>query len=232
MLSIYENIEDFKTFCQKMHLDLYSEEKTYEQLLIDYNVLILNDEKYNVDDLNKYIDFYKYKPIQKNKKLSIINNFNNIDIKLQNKLLKLFEDSEENHILVTNNISKILPTIRSRAINIKNKNEVKQIKNYPNRYNEVLNLFNYEEDEVLTDKYLKFYDFLIKQKYKDAYLLLSLLKEYDEQVIYEIIQLSHSKIGYLNIILELQKRLVTKTNKKMQIENYLLQMIGLNNENN
>ncbi len=231
MLNIHVNVEDFKGFVENIHEKLYGQKLEYDKLSIDFDILILNKDKYTVDDIQEYIEFYKYKPISKEKKLSIINNFDLIDIKSQNKLLKLFEENQENHILTTNNVNKILSTIKSRAIVYKEDNKIKSFENYPKRYWDVIRLIDSKIDNTEIDFYLKIYDLFSNAQYQQAYIKLITVENYDEQTIYEIVQYTHSKFGQMDVLLQLQQRLFTKTNKKLQIENYLLQRIRLNGSN-
>ncbi len=224
MLVIYEGIKDFKSFCQDIYYSEYKENKSYNQMLLDYDILIFNEEDYKVDKVNEYIEFYKYKPMDKNYKLSIFNNFDNVDLKVQNKLLKLFEDSEDRHVLIVKNKSKILNTIKSRAEFKDFSNEKINLEKYPKRYHDVLSLIYVNDEEELSD-YLKLYDLLIASNYKQAYIYLTTkLNDYKINRVYEIIQYAASKTeDNLDDILSLQKRLLSNTNKKLQIENYLLQ---------
>ncbi len=224
MLVIYEGIKDFKSFCQDIYYSEYKENKSYNQMLLDYDILIFNEEDYKVDKVNEYIEFYKYKPMDKNYKLSIFNNFDNVDLKVQNKLLKLFEDSEDRHVLIVKNKSKILNTIKSRAEFKDFLNKDINLEKYPKRYHDVLSLIYVSDEEELSD-YLKFYDLLIASNYKQAYIYLTTrLNDYNINRVYEIIQYAASKTeDNLDDLLTLQKRLLSNANKKLQIENYLLQ---------
>ncbi len=224
MLVIYEGIKDFKTFCQEIYYSEYNEKKSYDQMALDYDVLIFDEEDYKVDKVNEYIDFYKYKPMDKKYKLSIFNNFDNVDLKVQNKLLKLFEDSEDKHVLIVKNKSKILNTIKSRAEFKDFLNKDINLEKYPKRYHDVLSLIYVSDEEELSD-YLKFYDLLIASNYKQAYIYLTTkLNDYNINKVYEIIQYAASKTeDNLDDLLTLQKRLLSNANKKLQIENYLLQ---------
>ncbi len=224
MLVIYEGIKDFRNFCQDIYLETFNEEKTYDSIVLDYDVLVFNQDDYKVDSVNEYIEFYKYRPLEKDKKLSVFNNFDMVDMKIQNKLLKLFEESEDKHVLIVKNKSKILNTIKSRA-------EFKDalsceinLEKYPRRYHGVLSLIYVNDEEELSD-YLKFYDYLIASNYKQAYIYLTTkLNDYNISRVYEIIQYAASKTeDDLSELLTLQKRLLSNANKKLQIENYLLQ---------
>ncbi len=224
MLVIYEGIKDFRTFCQDIYCDTFNEDKSYDKILLDYDVLIFDEADYKVDKVNEYIDFYKYKPLEKLSKLSVFNNFDNVDMKIQNKLLKLFEESEDKHVLIVKNKSKILNTIKSRAEFKDFATKELNLEKYPKRYHDVLPLIYVNDEEELSE-YLKFYDFLLNSNYKQAYIFLTTkLNDYDISRVYEIIQYAAKKTGdSLDDILSLQKVLLSNTNKKLQIENYLLQ---------
>ncbi|MFV0288993.1 MAG: hypothetical protein ACK5HR_06060 [Mycoplasmatales bacterium] len=231
MLNIYTNIKDYEQFVEDIYEKLYQEKLKYNVLEISFDVLLLNKDKYTVEDIYNYLEFYKYKPMEEEKKISIINNFDLVDNKSQNKLLRLFEENEENHILITNNLNKILSTIKSRATIYNNINQERSYQEYPKRYWDILQLMDNLENVEEIDFYLKLYDNLNEEEYKQAYLKLIKLDNYNEQVIYEIIQYSHKKIGKTEQLLELQQKLFSKTNKKLQIENYLLQRIKENGNN-
>ncbi len=224
MLVIYEGVENFKVFCEEIYDEVYSEKKVYDQILLDYDVLVFNQDDYKVDKVNEYIDFYKYRPMEKSLKLSLFNNFDCVDIKIQNKLLKLFEESEDYHILVVKNKSKLLNTIKSRAQFKHFNSKELDLSKYPNRYHKLLSLIYKNDEEELSD-FLKFYDYLISENYKQAYIYLTTkINDYDIGRVYEIIQFATTKTSKsLDSLLILQKRLLSNTNKKLQIENYLLQ---------
>lgn len=222
MLYIYEGVDKFENFTEQIYKDIYKEDKNYQEILLDYNVLLFDEEEYKVDKINDYMDFYKYKAVDKENKVSIFNNFDRVDLKIQNKLLKIFEDSLDYHILIINNKSRVLNTIKSRALFKEVNNDNKNLENYPKRYHELLEIISSGEEEM--SEYLKFYDFLLKKEFKSAYLFLTTkLKEYNISNVYEIIQYSNQKTNAnTKELLELQKRLLSNTNKKLQIENYLL----------
>ncbi|MFV0288945.1 MAG: hypothetical protein ACK5HR_05815 [Mycoplasmatales bacterium] len=231
MLNIYTNVVSFEDFVEQIYEQLYNNKVNYEQLKVDFDVLILNKSKYIVEDISEYLEFYKYKALEKEKKLAIINNFDLIDIKSQNKLLKLFEENQENHLLVVNNLSKLLPTIKSRATIYQEPIKLEDYQAYPKRYWNILQFMSLNSDASEIDFYLKFFDTLMAKNYHQAYIKLVTSNNYNEQIIYEIIQYTHQEVGKLEMLLALQQRLFTKTNKKLQIENYLLQRIKAHGTN-
>ncbi len=227
MLEIYENVENFNELCENVYFEHFNEKVTFDKFLINEDVFILNKDKYVVEDIEKYLDFHKYKPLNYDRKLSIINDFDNINIKIQNKLLKIFEENENHHIIVINNPNRILPTILSRGLKREGmKNTLKKLDNYPVRYHKIIYNLNLKEiDNVIVDKYLKFYDLLKKENYNEAYLYITTtFSDYDENLLYEVIQNSAGYKITLNMILDLQEKLFSNAQKKLQIENFLLKL--------
>ena len=73
-----------------------------------------------VEDSNKIANESFIKPIFADKKVFIIKDFDRSTEEAQNKLLKIFEEPNENvyYLLSTTNLEKVLPTIRSRCFKI------------------------------------------------------------------------------------------------------------------
>ena len=73
-----------------------------------------------VEDSNKISSESFVKPIFADKKVFVIKDFDKSTEEAQNKLLKVFEEPNENvyYFLSTTNIEKVLPTIRSRCFKI------------------------------------------------------------------------------------------------------------------
>lgn len=229
MLEIKLKNKEFKKEVEEYVNTKYKTNMTFQEVQMLFDVYILNKEKYVVEDIQDYIENSKYKPDNMPFKISIINNFEKIDRKIQNKLLKLYEEDRDYHLILTNNKSSILPTIISRAIEIENKIKIKNFEKYPNRYQNVLHILpeNILVDEKKTDIYLKTYDNFINKQYSEIFLKLTTqYNDYDEKIIYEIIQLSAIE-NNLNLedIIELQTKLSSRSIKKMQIENFILQQI-------
>lgn len=226
MLEIYENINEFEKFSQNVVYREYNKEKTYNEILQNDDILILNEEKYTIDDIEVFLQFQKYRPSIESRKITIINNFDTINIKLQNKLLKTYEESEHLHIIIIKNQRSVLPTILSRGI-IKSYTEDEQkIEKYPVRYHKIINtLLPYNLEDLEIEKYLKFYDYLKKEDYKTAYMYItSMFIDYNEMIIYEIFQSTpNSKIKLSNLLM-LQEKLFSNAHKKLQIENFLLNL--------
>lgn len=74
-----------------------------------------------VEDSNKITSESFVKPIFANKKIFIIKDFDKSTEEAQNKLLKVFEEPNENvyYLLSSTNLTKVLPTIKSRCFKIK-----------------------------------------------------------------------------------------------------------------
>lgn len=75
------------------------------------------DNKFKVKDINELVEDTQIKSIEGGKKIYIIDNAENMSASVQNKLLKTYEEPNENVIifLATLNDSTLLPTIKSRA---------------------------------------------------------------------------------------------------------------------
>ena len=73
-----------------------------------------------VEDSNKISNESFVRPIFADKKIFIIKDFDKSTEEAQNKLLKIFEEPNENvyYLLSTTNLEKVLPTIRSRCFKI------------------------------------------------------------------------------------------------------------------
>ena len=81
-----------------------------------------------VEDSNKISIESFVKPIYADKKIFILKDFDKSTEEAQNKLLKIFEEPNENvyYFLSTTNIEKVLPTIRSRCFKIQLENLSKE----------------------------------------------------------------------------------------------------------
>ena len=115
--SIVENNNDFA--CETCNTCLRIKDHNYADLIyLDGDI-----DSIKVEDI-EYIQnkFSKYAIENAQKKIYIINHFENTVIAAQNKLLKFLEEPNGNDtyaILITNNDSKVLPTIISRCQRIK-----------------------------------------------------------------------------------------------------------------
>lgn len=77
-----------------------------------------------VEDSNHVVEESFVKPIFADKKIFVINDFDNSTPASQNKLLKVLEEPNDNmyYLLSTSNIESVLPTIRSRCFKVDIKN--------------------------------------------------------------------------------------------------------------
>lgn len=75
------------------------------------------DSKIKVKDINDLVEDAQISSIEGGKKIYIINNAESMSASAQNKLLKTYEEPNDNTVifLAANNDSSILPTIKSRA---------------------------------------------------------------------------------------------------------------------
>ncbi len=224
MLEIYECSTNFKDFVEKIYLKHFGMGKKFSEIIIDQDVLLLDQEKYYVEDINKYMEFMKYKPLE-DKKLIVINGFEKFDIRSQNKFLLSFEESKFIHVLNVCNLNKVLPTIRSRAIMYENTFKKNSFENFPKRYENVLQIIQREvKDEDLFSDYIKFYEYFKNEKYQKAYLYLTIkMIDYNEKLIYELIEYCGYEMK-LDDLLDLQGRLFYNINRKLQIESFLVNL--------
>lgn len=97
----------------------------------DIKELIYVDEKFKTQDIRDIIDSSYYSPNVADRKFYILYDVVNLDSNNQNMLLKTLEEPPEHDIffLVTNNASKLLDTIKSRCMFLKNdsKDDYKKI---------------------------------------------------------------------------------------------------------
>lgn len=80
------------------------------------DLMIINQDSIKVEDANKIISKLATKPISNKYKIFVILNAENMNETAQNKLLKSFEEPNENNIFIlsASKIDKVLPTILSR----------------------------------------------------------------------------------------------------------------------
>jgi DNA polymerase III subunit delta' len=91
---------------------------TFNQGHADF-LCVGREEKILVEDVDRLIDFCSRAPLFSQTKAVVIDNSDVISSEAANRLLKLIEESTYTFIIVTSNIDKILPTIKSRCIKIK-----------------------------------------------------------------------------------------------------------------
>lgn len=138
---ITQNFEsDYENICLKIDKNIYSELKIVET---DSNYI----KKEQLVELQHDV---KNKPVEGNKIVYIIKNCEKLNASSANSILKFLEEPADDivAILLTDNISSVLPTIKSRCqvINFKNKNE----KIYEDSYKILMNILNidYIEEEI------------------------------------------------------------------------------------
>lgn len=113
-----------KTFAQAILCeDLCDECLNCKKLLSDNHPDVMYFPTKNqllVEDSNKISSESFIRPIFADKKVFVIKDFDKSTAEAQNKLLKIFEEPNENvyYLLSTTNIEKVLPTIRSRCFKI------------------------------------------------------------------------------------------------------------------
>lgn len=112
-------------------------DKSFCNLLYDYFhpdlIEVSSKESIKKEQIEELIEKAGTKPFESNKKIILIDGFDNVTIEGQNALLKTLEEPEDYLIiiLVSSNIKNILPTIRSRARILKFQNiSVERIYDY------------------------------------------------------------------------------------------------------
>ena len=118
-------------FCGKKGLFKYETAKTFAGILTNgsmADVIEVTNERYGIDKKNFSVDAIRKarseiftKPYTADKKVFIINNANEMNRECQNALLKVFEEPPSYCviILITDNESTLLQTIRSRAVTMR-----------------------------------------------------------------------------------------------------------------
>lgn len=107
----------------------------------DFKIIDILDDKTEilVEQIREVVNDVYIKPYIYNKKIYIVNNADKMNIKAQNAFLKVLEEPPQYavFILIATNISKILPTIKSRGVEVRfsdlKPQELKQI--IKNSYN-------------------------------------------------------------------------------------------------
>ena len=155
----------------------------------------------NKDEIDKLLYNFKTKALTENAhRVYIIYGFDRMDEYVSNKILKFLEEPEENihAFLLTENINKILPTIKSRCqiikINIENKefNEDKFIK----AKDFLEYIFNNQTKTIAYTNELCFNNFSERQDIKEMFIMMESI------LINEINNRYQDKGDYLNISLE------------------------------
>ena len=72
-----------------------------------------------VEDVEQLIDFVSRAPIMSETKVAVIDNAENISEEAANRILKMLEESSFTFILVTSDVGRILPTVRSRCVKVR-----------------------------------------------------------------------------------------------------------------
>lgn len=148
--------------CSKLDKNIYNE------------LLIINPESNTIkkDQLLDLQNSFKTKAIEGNKKIYIINKCEKMNSSAANCILKFLEEPQENiiAILLTSNIDKVMPTIKSRCqiITLLNKEEKKSdIKDIIfKEYNKIDNSIENEQLEKNFENIKKYSNILEKDKIK------------------------------------------------------------------
>lgn len=118
----------------------------------DLMILDISDDKVTKEELENVIYKMSLSPLEFEYKVLIIKNIENLSLAFNNSLLKIVEESFSRNIIIltTNNINKVLPTIKSRCqiLNINNK-EIKNNTELTTKQFSILKKLNYSESKNL-----------------------------------------------------------------------------------
>lgn len=100
-----------------------SRSKVEEYCTQSYNELLQIEDKYTIEEIQRYINFFSYR--SEEKKVGLIRYGNNLSIGMQNKLLKVLEETTESdeHVMFVTTLNGMLDTIKSRALIINENSE-------------------------------------------------------------------------------------------------------------
>ncbi len=85
---------------------------------VDYTLMYHEENKYTIDSINEYLSVFDHRRAPGEIQVGVIKAGADLSVYHQNKLLKTFEDSDDDqiHLLFTTSIDNLLPTIISRGI--------------------------------------------------------------------------------------------------------------------
>ena len=187
--------------------------KTYPNLM----VIDGKTEEIAIGQTRGMIEFLAQKPTLKGKKAVVIENSHNMNRNAANSILKCLEDSalDDMIILTTNNLSSILPTIRSRCLKIRVSCQNIFSMDYVDVNNYIVaNLFNIDI-EIKSETILKISNFASSQMRKSYSSIINFVKQLNPTEIacvpeillaYSAYQLMDGKSGrHARAFLHLQK---------------------------
>ncbi len=221
--------------------DFLNEEYKYANVN-DLDIFILKpiEEKIGADEINEYINRVATTGFNQEKQVFIIESFELVSQQNQNKLLKTIEDNRNNvlQVFITKQENLLLPTIRSRIIEILFKEKE------PLNFNDLETTLLYSE-VILSNEELvflrqepevarmlsKIYDYCKERDYKRAYLLFSTqVKEVSnnvENIMIRMILMSVSQQGEYALaktLVEYEVRASYNINKKLLIETMFVEI--------
>lgn len=203
--------------CSKIDKNIYNELK------------IINPES-NLIKKEQLLDLqnsFKTKAIEGNKKIYIINKCEKMNSAAANSILKFLEEPQDNiiAILLTTNIDKVMPTIKSRCQiislfnNEENMNDIEDI--IYQEYNKIENNIDNEQLEKNIEKIKKYSTILEKDKikmifyYKDFFDIFKTKEEINIFFIYLI----YFYYDLLNIIIEKNIRYIINKDELLNFKN-------------
>ena len=203
--------------CSKIDKNIYNELKIINP---ESNLI----KKEQLLDLQKS---FKTKPIEGNKKIYIINKCEKMNSAAANSILKFLEEPQDNiiAILLTTNIDKVMPTIKSRcqiislSNNEENMNDIEDI--IYQEYNKIENNIDSEQLEKNIENIKKYSTIIEKDKikmifyYKDFFDIFKTKEEINIFFIYLI----YFYYDLLNIIIEKNIRYIKNKDELLNFKN-------------
>ncbi len=152
--------------------------------------LFKDENSYKVDSvaIKKFQQFLNYNPLHLNKKIIFFHHAEKMNDTLANKLLKTLEELSDHFLLFffVQNIEDVLPTVRSRAIKLVLKNELKENLSDENEVkSDLFNAIRLEKDKFIEHELTKQFvtqqinKVLLEQKFKKNDVLLQSLKHFE-----------------------------------------------------
>lgn len=177
----------------------------------DFFKLEKGDEQIKINEIRKVIEFASIKSYGGKNRAVLIDNAQNINLNAQNALLKILEEPPKNlfTVLITNDFTSLIPTIRSRVTNINfdrlSYDELKQI--FPETDEELLRISNGSAkmalglstiDSKLMKNFAKSYILSIGDAFLNgeelSYVNLKTCGIYTEAIIFDIIRYNEEKV--------------------------------------
>ena len=212
-------LEQNEGFCNKCKSCIMFDDNNHSDF---YEINKGKDETIKIDEIRSMQIKVIEKPIISRKKVYIINNAENMTVEAQNCLLKTLEEPPEFVviILVSNNESTILATIKSRCTKIAFTEEnVKELtEDEKNRFKELENIFGNVEKYLSIDLLNK-----IDVLYKDKENIFENL-DFINMIFIEKAKNDKAYLNYIDYVEETKAMLKKNSNYDMSIDNLILKI--------